>query len=113
MTLVLVNGGTVIDGVAERPFENGSILIEQGRIKAIGRRDDFPAHLDATLVDAKGKFVIPGLMDANVHLLEDMRLRSAGPLRGAIRGPDRRSGTSRAQKRTHHRVRHRRSSAGH
>lgn len=74
MTAVLVSGGTVIDAVADRPFENGSILIEQGRIKAIGRRDDFPARLDATVIDARGKFIIPGLMDANVHLLEDMRL---------------------------------------
>lgn len=72
----IVSGATIIDGVADKAIEGQCIYIEQGRIKAIGRRDDFGALPAATFIDARGKFVIPGLMNANVHLLCDIRLEN-------------------------------------
>lgn len=72
----LITGATLIDGVSERPQMGQDILIEGSRIKAIGRRDELKVPADAQVIDARGKFVIPGLMDANVHLLLDMRLEN-------------------------------------
>jgi imidazolonepropionase-like amidohydrolase len=66
---LLISGATIIDGVAEGPVEGRSIWIEGQRIKAIGRRADFGVPPGAKNVDARGKYVIPGLMNANVHLL--------------------------------------------
>lgn len=72
MSLV-VSGAAIIDGVAEAPIEGKSIWIERGRIKAIGRRDELGVASESQVIDARGKYVIPGLMNANVHLLADVR----------------------------------------
>jgi imidazolonepropionase-like amidohydrolase len=65
----IITGATIIDGVADHPIEGQAILVHDGRIKAIGPRDQLPAPTDAEVIDATGKFVIPGLLNANVHLL--------------------------------------------
>jgi imidazolonepropionase-like amidohydrolase len=66
---LLISDATVIDGVAERPSEGQSIWIEGNRIQAIGRRDELGVPPSVRTFDARGKYVIPGLMNANVHLL--------------------------------------------
>jgi imidazolonepropionase-like amidohydrolase len=73
MSLV-IEGSTIIDGVASAPIEEQSIWIEEGKIKAIGRPADLRVPPKTETLDVRGKFVIPGLMDANVHLLLLMRL---------------------------------------
>ncbi|MGH8236275.1 MAG: amidohydrolase family protein [Steroidobacteraceae bacterium] len=72
---LVVAGATIIDGVTDRPIEGLSIWIEGGRIRAIGRRDQFGAS-PTEVIDASGKYVIPGLINANVHLLCDFRLET-------------------------------------
>ncbi|MDY6947693.1 MAG: amidohydrolase family protein, partial [Pseudomonadota bacterium] len=63
-------GGTIIDGNGGDPIEDGVILINCDRLVAVGGRSiDIPPQ--ASLVDASRKFIIPGLMDANVHLVAD------------------------------------------
>ena len=59
-------GGTIIDGTGKAPLV-GTVSIKDGRINAIGPDVKVPAG--AKKVDAHGKYVIPGLMDANVHLI--------------------------------------------
>ncbi|USX53487.1 amidohydrolase family protein [Lentzea sp. HUAS12] len=66
---LLLTGATIIDGVSDGGAEGRSILVENGRITAIGRREDIAVPADAEIVDHSGRFVIPGLMNANVHLL--------------------------------------------
>jgi imidazolonepropionase-like amidohydrolase len=73
---LIIAGGTIIDGVSNAPLEGRSIWIDQGRIKAIAPIDDFGRHPEAEVYDATGKYLIPGLMDANVHLLVDFRLEN-------------------------------------
>jgi len=48
---------------------NAVVLIENGRIAGVGRAGELPVPAGAHRIDASGKFVIPGLMDANVHLM--------------------------------------------
>lgn len=66
---LLLTGATVIDGVSDKALDGQAILIENNRIAAIGRPAELPVPADAETVDFSGKFVIPGLMNANVHLL--------------------------------------------
>jgi imidazolonepropionase-like amidohydrolase len=58
-------GGRVIP-VAGAPFEDGVVLIADGRIEAAGRDLRVPEGVER--VDAAGKVVLPGLIDAHVHL---------------------------------------------
>jgi imidazolonepropionase-like amidohydrolase len=65
---ILIHGATLLDAVSDRPIQGRSIWIERGRIAAIDSPDALRVPAGATVIDARGKFVIPGLMDANVHL---------------------------------------------
>ena len=66
-TLAVVNG-TVIDGTGSAPFKKAVVLIDNGRITAVGSIREIAIPDGAELIDATGKYVIPGLMDANLHL---------------------------------------------
>ena len=62
-----VTGATIIDGTGES-FKEGVLLIEDGRIAAVGSLGSVRIPESAVRIDAQGKYVIPGLMDANLHL---------------------------------------------
>jgi len=63
--LILIKNATIIPVTSDK-IENGSILIENGKIKEIGKEIDFPEG--AKVIDAKGKFVYPGFIDGFTHL---------------------------------------------
>lgn len=63
-TLLIANA-TVIDG-ARALIENGAVLIEGGKIKAVGA--DVTAPDGATTLDARGKWITPGIIDNHSHL---------------------------------------------
>ena len=65
----VIQGATVIDGTGQNPIANASIVIAGGRIVAIGPTTATRVPAKARIIPAHGKFVIPGLMDANVHLV--------------------------------------------
>ena len=58
VSMASADGGIVDDGV---------ILIERDRIKAIGKRGDISIPAGTTVVDMSGKTIIPGLIDAHAH----------------------------------------------
>jgi imidazolonepropionase-like amidohydrolase len=62
---VLITHATVLTAVGDR-IEDGSVLLRDGRIAGVGRGLQAPA--DAVVVDATGKWVTPGLIDAHSHL---------------------------------------------
>lgn len=64
--LTALVGGTVIDGTGRGPVEDTVVLIKGGRIALVAPVAAAPSG--AVVVSAHGKYVIPGLMDANVHL---------------------------------------------
>jgi imidazolonepropionase-like amidohydrolase len=62
---VAITGGTVYPVSGPR-IENGTVLIRDGKILAVGR--DVPVPANATRVDASGKWVTPGLFHAATAL---------------------------------------------
>ena len=77
--LVLGNATVIaMDGGA--PLENRTIVIRGGRIVSVepSERAEIPVH--ARMVDARGKFVIPGLWDMHVHTSREGRARHFWPL---------------------------------
>lgn len=62
-----LTGATVIDGTGAPPLENGVVLVRDGRIDCVGTAADCPVPAGAEHVDAAGRWIIPGLVDAHVH----------------------------------------------
>src|ERR1051326_5950197 len=61
-------GGTVIDGNGGAPVADAVVLIAGSRITAVGPRSAVSIPADARQIDARGRWIIPGLIDTNVHL---------------------------------------------
>ena len=57
---IAITGGTVATAVGDQIIENGTVIIRDGRIAAIGTNLAVPAG--ATVINASGKFVTPGLI---------------------------------------------------
>ena len=62
---VLIQGGTVMTAAGEE-IEGGDVLLVGGRIEAVGVGLDAPP--DASIIDAAGRFVTPGIIDSHSHL---------------------------------------------
>jgi imidazolonepropionase-like amidohydrolase len=58
--------GALVHPVTGPPVENATILIEDGKISAIGQNVTIP--LKAKVLEVKGKSIIPGLIDVHSHL---------------------------------------------
>ena len=71
-----VTGATVIDPLAEAPLEDGVVVMTDGRITAVGAAGSVDVPAGTSVIDARGKYVIPGLMDANVHLYLNLDLET-------------------------------------
>ena len=63
-----IQGATIITGTGLPAIRNGAIVIQGGRITAIGPRAEVRVPSGAQVVDARGKWIIPGLIDAHVHI---------------------------------------------
>jgi imidazolonepropionase-like amidohydrolase len=69
--LLAITGGTIIDGNGGAPLSRGVLLIDGKRIVAVGD-ESMPVPAGAKRLQAQDKYLIPGLMDANVHLVFDL-----------------------------------------
>ncbi|MGB9647621.1 MAG: amidohydrolase family protein [Stellaceae bacterium] len=67
---LLIKKGTLIDGSGRDPFTNTLVVIEGNRITHIGGAAGSvqPETPDDTVIDAAGKFILPGLIDAHCHI---------------------------------------------
>lgn len=67
---IAIVGVTVIDpSSASLPATDQTIVLEGDRIVAVGARERTAVPPGATVLDAAGKFAIPGLWDAHVHFM--------------------------------------------
>src|SRR5215813_10916173 len=65
--ITVIQGATVITGTGSPSIRNGAIVIDGGRIRDIGPRNEVRVPNNAQVIDARGKWIIPGLIDAHVH----------------------------------------------
>ena len=65
----VLTGATLIDGNGGAPLANASVHVKGERIAWAGRAAGLPpAAKDAKLVDVSGKWLMPGLIDAHIHI---------------------------------------------
>jgi imidazolonepropionase-like amidohydrolase len=65
-------GARIIDGTGKPAIENATLVIRNGHIEAVGKRVKIPAG--AERIDATGKTIIPGLINAHGHLNTETQL---------------------------------------
>jgi hypothetical protein len=66
---------TLIDGTGAPPRSDVTVVVSDGRITAVGADATTPAG--AEVIDARGKFIIPGLFDLHSHGVVESETRAA------------------------------------
>src|SRR5580765_6299056 len=61
--VLVIDGGTLIDGNGGAPVPNSVVVIQGNRITAVGRKGAVTVPANARVIDASGKWVLPGLWD--------------------------------------------------
>ncbi|MFX0020856.1 MAG: amidohydrolase family protein [Candidatus Hermodarchaeota archaeon] len=65
---LIIKAGNIFDSVKGKIKENQTIVIFDNKIQWCGEDDAFEKESDDEIINAKGKFIIPGLIDCHVHL---------------------------------------------
>src|SRR4051794_34967136 len=61
-------GATLIDGNGGAAIADAVVVMSGGRVTAAGPRSSVTIPAGATEIDAKGRWIVPGFIDTNVHL---------------------------------------------
>jgi len=89
--VLVIAGGTLIDGSKGSAIENATLVIQGDRIIAVGRSGqvEIPDNVDRQ-IDASGLFIVPGLVDLHIHFTqqrgEDFARYRDSDAAAAIRG---------------------------
>ncbi len=87
--------------IASAPIEDGTLVVRGGKIEAIGARASVAIPADATVIDCKGKTLMPGLVDTHSHVGGGWGADESTPIQPSVRMLDavncRDSGFQRAQ----------------
>jgi imidazolonepropionase-like amidohydrolase len=65
---VALVGATLIDGTGGPALPNAAVVVRRGRIESVGSAADFKLPPRTLKVDARGRWIIPGLIDAHAHV---------------------------------------------
>lgn len=66
--LIVFREAVIIDGTGNDPIPNGSVVIEGERIKEVLEGDPGILPANAQVIDCRHQTLLPGLIDAHVHL---------------------------------------------
>ena len=94
--MILIKNANLIT-MHEENYVNGNIVLENGKILAVGSNVSLEQYTNAEVIDAEGKFVTPGLVDPHCHIgimEEGIRFEGndtnemSGPIYPELRGID-------------------------
>jgi imidazolonepropionase-like amidohydrolase len=66
--MIVLKGGTLIDGTGAAPVRNTAIVIRDERVETVTTAGANAWPKDAEIVDVSGKTVLPGLIDCHDHM---------------------------------------------
>ena len=73
---MILKGAFVWDGIADRPIENGGILLNAGRIQAVGPIEEILTASESEVLDFPDATLLPGLIDSHTHLAMDASMEN-------------------------------------
>ena len=65
--VIAIVGGNLVDVVNSTTINNSVVIIENGKVKAVGKIGEVSIPKDCKIIDAKGKTLLPGLWDMHAH----------------------------------------------
>jgi imidazolonepropionase-like amidohydrolase len=74
LTPTLVNHVLMFDSIAGRYLPDRAVLISGGKVAAVGPADSIKAPPGATVLDGRGKTLLPGLWDSHQHIDDDWNM---------------------------------------
>ncbi len=63
--------GRLVDGTGAEPFEDCAVVVRNGRIEQIGKFKETAVPGDAGVINARGKTVMPGIIEGHAHVSGD------------------------------------------
>ncbi len=66
--VIAFTGARIITMNGDEVIENGTLIVERNRITAVGPAKDVSVPSAATIVDAAGKTIMPGIVDVHAHV---------------------------------------------
>ena len=63
-------GARLIDGRRDVPVEDATVLVDEGRIVAVGARGQVPVPNGVAVIDAHGRTLLPGLWEMHAHFAQ-------------------------------------------
>lgn len=82
---VLIKNATVIT-ITKGTLQNSDVLVQEGIIKQVGSNLSAPAGVQT--IDANGKYVMPGIIDAHSHVALDVVNEASSPITSEVRMKD-------------------------
>ncbi|MDE2721586.1 amidohydrolase family protein [Candidatus Palauibacter polyketidifaciens] len=67
--MIALVGGQLLDGYEVPPIHHAAVVIEGNRIVAVGPASEIEIPPDAEVIDTRGKTMMPGMVDAHVHIM--------------------------------------------
>ena len=61
---------TIVDVETGKAIPDQTIIIDSNRITALGKTGKLKTPASATIIDATGKYIMPGLIDAHIHFFQ-------------------------------------------
>jgi len=82
--MTTIRAGRLIDGTGRSALRNAVVLVEEGTIVGVRESGDLPPGEErADVLDASDRTVLPGLIDAHVHMVFNEEKDCVPPLLGA------------------------------
>ena len=64
---IVIHSATLIDGTGRAALNDSVVVMQGGRFQAVGKRGEVTIPQGAEVIDAKGKTLLPGLIDGHCH----------------------------------------------
>jgi len=66
--VIVFDGARILDGNGGAPIENGRIVVQDGRVSAVGSAASVTAPSGATRIDLAGKTIMPAMINVHAHM---------------------------------------------
>ena len=71
---------TIVDVQSGKLLKNQEVIVSKGKIQAVRPISKISRHKDAQIINAKGKYIVPGFWDMHAHVLVDNNFEWQAPL---------------------------------